>query len=81
MGIGKQSLGRIWGLFIFPEAVTEKKRNWTGGKPVVNTALPLLLLTENSHTQVLVLTCWEFVLYTPDKSIYREGTLWCEQLE
>lgn len=53
-----------------------------GGKPIViNSVLPLLLLTENNHTQVLVLTCWECMLYTTDKRIYRVGTLHCELLE
>lgn len=77
--MGKQRPGRIWGLFLFPAAVAEKE-NWMVGKPVVvSTVLPLLM--ENSHTQVLVLTWWECVLYTPDKRIYREGTLQCEQRE
>lgn len=81
VGMGKQRPGRICWLFLFPAAVAEKE-NWMVGKPVViSTALPLLLLTENSHTQVLVLTRWECVLYTPDKRIYHEGTLQCEQLE
>lgn len=77
MGIGKQRLGfgRIWGLFLFPAAVI-LKGNRMGGKPfVMNTALPLLLLMENSHTQVLVLTCWERMLYTTDKRLYHKGTL------
>lgn len=53
-----------------------------GGKPfVINTALPLLLLMGNSHTQVLVLICWEHMVNVTDRRLYREGTLWCEQLE
>lgn len=63
VGMGKQRPGRIWGLFLFPAAVAEKE-NWMVGKPIViSTVLPLLLLTENSHTQVLVLTWWECVVH------------------